>query len=62
VQIRRGQQARLAELVAYARQHSAYYRDLYRELPEHIEDVTLLPVTNSGAGLPVFLHAGGGVA
>jgi len=48
VQIRRGQQARLAELVAYARQHSAYYRDLYRELPEHIEDVTLLPVTNKG--------------
>ena len=44
--IRSGQQPRLARLVAFARQHSAYYRDLYQDLPEHIEDVTLLPVTN----------------
>lgn len=47
-EVRHRQKARLAELVAYARQHSAYYRDLYRELPEHVEDVALLPVTNKG--------------
>lgn len=46
--IRRRQRARLAELVAYARQHSAFYRDRYQGLPEHVEDVTLLPVTNKG--------------
>ncbi|MGP4032182.1 phenylacetate--CoA ligase family protein [Pseudarthrobacter sp. 1C304] len=45
-EIRRRQKARLAELVAYARTHSAYYRELYRGLPERIEDVSLLPVTN----------------
>jgi phenylacetate-coenzyme A ligase PaaK-like adenylate-forming protein len=33
-------------LVAYARQHSAFYRDRYQGLPEHIDDVTTLPVTN----------------
>ena len=46
--IRHRQQARPAELVAYARQHSAFYRDRYQGLPEPIEDVTLLPVTNKG--------------
>jgi putative adenylate-forming enzyme len=44
--IERRQKARLAELVAYARTHSAYYRELYRGLPDHIEDVSVLPVTN----------------
>ena len=46
--IRGRQKARLAELVAYAREHSAFYRDLYRGLPGNVEDVTLLPVTNKG--------------
>lgn len=45
-EIRRRQTARLADLVAYARQHSAFYRDRYQGLPEHIDDVTTLPVTN----------------
>jgi phenylacetate-CoA ligase len=36
---------RLAELVAYARAHSPYYRELYRDLPDRIADPTLLPVT-----------------
>ncbi|HET9349642.1 MAG TPA: hypothetical protein VFO13_10925, partial [Arthrobacter sp.] len=45
-EIRRRQTARLAELVAYAREHSAFYRDRYQGLPEHIDDVTTLPVTN----------------
>lgn len=44
--IRRRQKARLAELVAYAREHSAFYRDRYQGLPVHIDDVTSLPVTN----------------
>ena len=39
------QRARLAEMVAYARVKSSYYRELYRGLPERIEDPTLLPVT-----------------
>ncbi len=45
-EIRHRQTARLVELVAYARQHSAFYRDRYQGLPEHIDDVTSLPVTN----------------
>ncbi|MCY1157743.1 MAG: CoF synthetase, partial [Citricoccus sp.] len=48
--IRARQRDRLAELVAFAREHSAYYRRLYRGLPETVEDVTRLPVSNK-AGL-----------
>ena len=44
--LRRRQRERLAELVAFAREHSAYYRRLYQGLPERIEDVTALPVTD----------------
>ena len=40
------QRARLAEMVAYARAHSPYYRVLYKDLPDRVEDSTLLPVTN----------------
>ena len=40
------QRERLAELVAFAREHSAYYRRLYQKLPERIEDVTSLPKTD----------------
>jgi phenylacetate-CoA ligase len=40
------QRARLAEMVAYARAHSPYYRELYRDLPEQVDDPALLPVTN----------------
>ena len=39
------QRARLAEIVTFARTNSLYYRELYRDLPERVEDVTLLPVT-----------------
>ena len=38
------QQARLADLVAFARQCSPYYRHLYRDLPEHMTDVRHLPL------------------
>ena len=40
------QRTRLAEIVAYARAHSPYYGELYRELPDRIEEPTVLPVTN----------------
>lgn len=42
------QRERLAELVAFARAHSAFYRDLYRNLPDRVEDATVLPVTDKG--------------
>ena len=44
--IARLQRARLAEMVSFARSHSPYYAELYRELPSTVEDPTLLPVTN----------------
>jgi len=40
------QRVRLAEQIAYVRAHSRYYGELYRHLPDHVDDVTLLPVTN----------------
>lgn len=40
------QRARLAEMVAHARAHSPYYRELYRDLPERVEDVSTLPITD----------------
>lgn len=40
------QRTRLAEMVTHARSHSPYYRELYENLPEHVEDATLLPVTD----------------
>ncbi len=36
----------LAEIVAHARSHSPYYRELYRSVPERVEDATLLPATS----------------
>ncbi|MBT2231138.1 phenylacetate--CoA ligase family protein [Nonomuraea sp. NEAU-A123] len=44
--IARRQRAHLAEMVAYARANSPYYRELYRDLPEQVDDPTLLPVTD----------------
>lgn len=40
------QRARLADMVAHARAHSPYYRELYQGLPERVADPTLLPVTD----------------
>ena len=42
--IQRRQQARLAELVAFARQHSKFYAERYHDLPERIDDVRQLPI------------------
>ncbi|MEU7856905.1 hypothetical protein [Nonomuraea sp. NPDC049141] len=44
--IARRQRAHLVEMVAYARANSPYYRELYRDLPEQVDDPMLLPVTN----------------
>lgn len=40
------QRMRLSEAVNHARAHSRYYRELYKALPDGIEDVALLPVTS----------------
>lgn len=40
------QRQRLAEMVAFARANSPYYRELYQDLPDQVEDPTLLPVTD----------------
>ena len=37
------QQARLTKIVSFARRHSPYYRELYQDLPERIEDIRQLP-------------------
>ncbi|MBX9630149.1 MAG: hypothetical protein K2X67_06470 [Burkholderiales bacterium] len=37
---------RLADIVAFARANSPYYRDLYKDLPARVEDPSLLPVTD----------------
>lgn len=38
------QRRRLAALIAYARAHSPYYRDLYQRLPATVDDTRALPV------------------
>lgn len=40
------QRRRFAEIVAYARAHSPYYRDLYRDLPNDGADPLILPTTD----------------
>lgn len=40
------QQARLAEMIAHARSNSPYYRELYRDLPAHIDSLQELPPTS----------------
>ena len=52
--ILRRQRTRLAEMVAFARMHSPYYGELYRELPDRVEDPTVLPVTSKKALMPRF--------
>ncbi len=40
------QRARFTEMVTFVRAHSPYYRELYRGLPERIDDPARLPVTS----------------
>lgn len=44
--IARRRRTRLAEAVAYARANSPFYRDLYQDLPDDVDDPALLPVTD----------------
>ncbi|ARQ01077.1 phenylacetate--CoA ligase family protein [Pseudorhodoplanes sinuspersici] len=44
--IERLQTRRLQEMVAYARAHSSVYRTLYRDLPDRVDDLKQLPVTD----------------
>jgi phenylacetate-CoA ligase len=54
--IARAQRAHFAEQVAFARANSPYYRELYKELPEHLDDPTLLPVTDKRQLMAHFDH------
>jgi len=47
-------QARFAEMVAFARTHSPYYRELYRGLPDRVDDPVRLPVTSKSALMERF--------
>ena len=44
--IEQRQRVRLADMVDFARKNSPFYREQYKDLPERIEDPTLLPITN----------------
>jgi phenylacetate-coenzyme A ligase PaaK-like adenylate-forming protein len=48
------QRARFTEMVAFARASSPYYRELYRDLPERVEDPMVLPVTSKKALMARF--------
>ncbi|QFU14737.1 phenylacetate--CoA ligase family protein [Microvirga thermotolerans] len=48
------QQARFAEMVVFARTHSPYYRELYRRLPDRVDDPARLPVTSKSALMERF--------
>lgn len=48
------QHARFAEMVSFARTNSPYYQELYRDLPEHVDDPTMLPVTSKKKLMPRF--------
>lgn len=50
----RRQRSRIADLVAYARANSGFYRQLYRDLPQRVEDPTTLPVTDKRALMSRF--------
>ncbi len=52
--VERRRWARLAEMVAFARANSPYYRDLYQDLPERTEDPVRLPVTSRKQLMPRF--------
>ena len=52
--LERRQRARLAEMVAFARGHSPYYRALYKDLPEKVENPALLPVTDKKTLMACF--------
>lgn len=48
------QRDRIADMVAFARAHSPYYREHYRTLPDRVTDPTQLPVTSKAELMPRF--------
>jgi phenylacetate-CoA ligase len=52
--INRRQQARLRALVSYARSHSRYFADLYRDVPEPSTDIGQLPVVTKAELMRYF--------
>lgn len=46
LELERRRTRRLSAAVAHARAHSPYYREFYRGLPWHVDDITMLPVTD----------------
>lgn len=48
------QRARLAELIAWARARSPYYRRLYRDVPDGTADLAALPVTRKSELMAAF--------
>ncbi|SEH01529.1 Phenylacetate-coenzyme A ligase PaaK, adenylate-forming domain family [Nonomuraea solani] len=50
----RRRRERLAEMVAYARARSPYYRELYEALPDGVDDPALLPVTDKASLMDRF--------
>ena len=47
--VRQRQRDRLAEIIRFARTHSPYYRDLYKDVPDITEAASVLPPTNKKA-------------
>lgn len=54
VAINQRQRDRLSEIVYFARANSPYYKELYKGLPERVEDVKLLPTTSKKELMPHF--------
>ena len=52
--IERRQRVRFIDIVKFARAHSPYYHDFYRDLPQDVIDVASLPVTDKKALMARF--------
>lgn len=52
--IERRQHVRFIDIVKFARTHSPYYRDFYRDLPQDVTDIPSLPVTDKKALMARF--------
>ncbi|GAA4233499.1 phenylacetate-coenzyme A ligase PaaK-like adenylate-forming protein [Streptosporangium album] len=52
--IQERQRANLAEMVTFARAASPYFRELYRDLPDRVDDPAMLPITTKQALMDRF--------
>lgn len=48
------QHARFIEMIAFARANSPYYQELYKDLPDQVDDSTMLPITSKKKLMPRF--------